>query len=478
MLGRQAAGTSAAIRPILGHIETTIARPIVAALAVGRPRERLGGGSRRPRFSSVSLCPKFNWRTGRWRTRFAALFSGTRMRRFELVGLTLAAALSAASAHADEPAAAAAPKPAGSGGDQGVTAYPAVFFDDARPGNAMDMISRLPGFTFDGGAQVRGFAGAAGNVLIDGERPTTKQDDLQQILRRIPAELVDHIDVIRGGAPGIDMQGRTIIANVVRKKGASATGLIGVANQNSLYDGRNAPTVRLEGALRNDGRSIEGSFVTGGFMDNGVGPGPHTQTDNTGAPVYNARVAAEAGGWQTSATAAYEQPFLGGKLRINALLFDQYYNDQEDDRASLPATGGNDDFHDRPTTDKGELGLHFTRDFGGKLTLETLALQQAQRRTDGSIYNAPGDFETFYEADDLAESILRATVRYRFTPQLTLQASAEGAYNIQKTWTGYYVNAVNQPAGLCDRERGARRDRLPGHLVAVAEVHPRSRHAH
>jgi hypothetical protein len=189
-------------------------------------------------------------------------------------------------------------------------------------------------------------------------------------------------------------------------------------------------------------------------MDNGVGPGPHTQTDNTGATVYNARVAAEAGGWQSSATAAYEQPFLGGKLRINGLLFDQYYNDQEDDRATLPAAGGNDDFHDRPTQDKGELGVHFTRDFGAKLTLETLALQQVQRRTDSSIYNAPGDFETFYEADDLAESILRATVRYRFSPQLTLQGSAEGAYNIQRTWTGYYVNQVNQdlPAFVTENE--------------------------
>jgi TonB-dependent Receptor Plug Domain len=82
----------------------------------------------------------------------------------------------------------------------GVARYGADFFAPMRPATAWDMIQRLPGFAFDPGLQVRGFAGAAGNVLIDGDRPTTKQDDLQSILQRIPAARVDHIDVIRGGA--------------------------------------------------------------------------------------------------------------------------------------------------------------------------------------------------------------------------------------------------------------------------------------
>src|ERR1700709_1877323 len=43
-------------------------------------------------------------------------------------------------------------------------------FSSLAPNTAMDMVMRLPGFSFDTGAQVRGFAGAAGNVLIDGDR--------------------------------------------------------------------------------------------------------------------------------------------------------------------------------------------------------------------------------------------------------------------------------------------------------------------
>ncbi len=65
---------------------------------------------------------------------------------------------------------------------------------------------------------VRGFAGAAGNVLIDGQRPTIKTDSLSRHPGRITIDQVERIDLIRGGAPGIDMQGRTVIANVIRKK--------------------------------------------------------------------------------------------------------------------------------------------------------------------------------------------------------------------------------------------------------------------
>src|SRR5208283_5229351 len=80
----------------------------------------------------------------------------------------------------------------------GVLNYEAAFFADARPNTAYDMISRVPGFSFDDGNTARGFAGTAGNVLIDGQRPTSKTDDLQSILQRIPAPDVERIEVIRG----------------------------------------------------------------------------------------------------------------------------------------------------------------------------------------------------------------------------------------------------------------------------------------
>src|SRR3954471_18704845 len=104
--------------------------------------------------------------------------------------------------------------------EKGVSVYPPSFFADARPATALDMVNRLPGFSLDTGTgtAVRGFAGTAGNALVDGARPTAKNDDLFTILGRIPAASVERIELIRGSAPGIDMQGQSVVANIVRKK--------------------------------------------------------------------------------------------------------------------------------------------------------------------------------------------------------------------------------------------------------------------
>jgi hypothetical protein len=107
-----------------------------------------------------------------------------------------------------------------------VTPFAPAFFADYRPSSAMDMIGRLPGFSFDGGNGNRGFAGTGGNVLIDGERPPSRNDSLSSILNRIPADQVARIDLIRGGAGGIDMQGHTVVANVIRKKAGGLKGSI------------------------------------------------------------------------------------------------------------------------------------------------------------------------------------------------------------------------------------------------------------
>jgi hypothetical protein len=49
---------------------------------------------------------------------------------------------------------------ASSPAQQSVETYPASFFAAAQPVTANDMIARLPGFVFDDGGNVRGYAGA------------------------------------------------------------------------------------------------------------------------------------------------------------------------------------------------------------------------------------------------------------------------------------------------------------------------------
>ena len=46
----------------------------------------------------------------------------------------------------------------------------------------------------------QGVGGAVGNVVIDGQPPASKQDKLEDILKRIPAASVERIELIRGAA--------------------------------------------------------------------------------------------------------------------------------------------------------------------------------------------------------------------------------------------------------------------------------------
>ncbi|PKG83768.1 hypothetical protein CXF85_09685 [Colwellia sp. 75C3] len=97
--------------------------------------------------------------------------------------------------------------------------YPAAFFEQYTPQNAMDMINRLPGFSFDRGSNARGFGGNAGNVLIDGARPTSKSGGLTGALTRISAAQVESIVILRGGVAAGDAAGQSVVANIIRVKG-------------------------------------------------------------------------------------------------------------------------------------------------------------------------------------------------------------------------------------------------------------------
>lgn len=98
-----------------------------------------------------------------------------------------------------------------------VVPYPAAFFTQYRPITALDMVERVPGFSVDDGDGSRGFGGAAGNLLINGERPSTKQDSASDILQRIPASQVERLDLIRGQGGGLDLRGQSVAVNVILK---------------------------------------------------------------------------------------------------------------------------------------------------------------------------------------------------------------------------------------------------------------------
>jgi len=93
--------------------------------------------------------------------------------------------------------------------------YPAAFFARYQPNTALDMVNQVPGFQLDDGDSSRGFASATGNILVNDRRPSAKQDVPSAILARIPAVQVERIELIRGQVRDIDLQGQTVVANIV-----------------------------------------------------------------------------------------------------------------------------------------------------------------------------------------------------------------------------------------------------------------------
>ena len=103
--------------------------------------------------------------------------------------------------------------------------FEAAFFKQYNPVTAADIVNRVPGFEIDDGEALRGFGATAGNVLVNGERPSSKVLISEQ-LKRIPAESVIRVELISGSASNVDVRGQTQLVNVVlrqAKQGGSPT---------------------------------------------------------------------------------------------------------------------------------------------------------------------------------------------------------------------------------------------------------------
>jgi outer membrane receptor protein involved in Fe transport len=334
--------------------------------------------------------------------------------------------------------AAAAPAVAPQPPERGVIAYPPSFFAEAQPVSAYDMVIRVPGFTFDKGQAVRGLAGAGGNVYIDGQPPVSKNDALDEILKRIPANSVERIELIRGGAPGIDMEGRSVLANVVHKQVAGFRGAISPST-NLVYDHRVLNSLRAEAQWRwPGGRSAELAQVYGKGPNEEFGDGVRTRYNADGSVRIRSNVDADSGGQRIWTTGAYEQPLLGGRARLTgALLFNPSYAELYD-----RIVGGGLEFeYDRVDTRQIELGGRYSRAIASNLALEAIAFHQDNRSNTYVRFEAPGLARLFKLHREGDESVARATFKFQQSPTLSFEASGEGAVNRLDSVTNLTQNA-------------------------------------
>lgn len=353
-----------------------------------------------------------------------------------LIAAVAAAALAAAQPEATQ----AAPAPVATAApESGVIAYPASFFANSGAATALDMVDRIPGFTFDKGSVVRGLAGSGGNVLVDGEWPVSKNDTLDEILKRIPARSVARIEVIRGGAPGIDMQGRSVLANVVRSTNAGARGSVLVSSR-VLRDGRVMNSLRAEGQWRWGKRSAELSMVLGKGPDDLLGDGPRVRYGPSGTPILTSDVDGDGGGIRKWLIGAYETPLAGGKLRVNgAYMLGPYSAETYDRFTSQPGLE-----YQYTTIDKlqAELGARYSRRLGEATSLEALLFQQWNNADTRDRFDGLTVRRNFRLDKQVRETVGRVHLRHALPNGLTLEEGVEGAFNTLDSLTAFTQNGA------------------------------------
>ncbi|MFD0849087.1 TonB-dependent receptor domain-containing protein [Sphingosinicella xenopeptidilytica] len=323
-----------------------------------------------------------------------------------------------------------------------VTAFEPDYFASAQPVSALDIVKLVPGFRLEeGDSELRGYSGAGGNVLVDGQRPTSKEDTLEDVLKRIPAGSVERIELIRSGA-GYDMQGYTLLANVVRSHTQSLSGRIEgtYANYRHGYD---AP--RLAGELRHvaGGHILDLSGAIYRDIDDEHGFGSRNRYAEDGTPVRLGVYGQPEGDNIREVLGSYQLPLAGGTARVNGLykMKKMFANIGEEVIFPTPYDASGTE---RVNTESTEIGFHYDRAVGARSQIELLALRRTTgiNGTDKSF--APSGDDVTRESSDASETILRGVLR-RKAGNVSLEGGIEGALNILDSHSALEEDGVDIP---------------------------------
>lgn len=198
----------------------------------------------------------------------------TRLTKLSLLALSTALAAPALAQQGDAPA-------TGSGQRAQTAVYDAAFFAPSAPQTALDIARLVPGFSLDlGDVATRGFAGAAGNVVINGARPSSKAETLTDVLRNIPANRVVRVEVGTGDRYGAEYSTKSQVLNVILSAEGGIDGNV-TGSIRRLYTGETVPDLSGSALIRRGASTFNLSAGTGNVLNHEEGT--DTLTDpNTG----------------------------------------------------------------------------------------------------------------------------------------------------------------------------------------------------
>lgn len=358
---------------------------------------------------------------------------------------TTAVLLSAGAAAARSPSPAPITVPAAGAGQQGVLVFQPAFFTEARPNTALDMVDRVPGFSIDDGSGSRGFEGSVGNILINGERPASKNDTGSNVLSRTTASQVERIELIRGGAPGVDMQGYSLVVNVILKTESSRQSVF-TANGVLFEGGQDVFGGSYQFTAREGDRTWGVTLSDGISTNDSNGAGRVLRTDPLGAVLRDEGYYNDGYGGGNSIRGNYSTPLFGGKIDLTARYG---VNDWHGINLQTSDTVRRESLDDQDSS-SGEFGVVYTRPLSTALKLETRFIHQFEdfenvstSRTRLGLVDRPE--QAFSAEGSSGETILRGLLRYERSPSLTFEGGGEVAYNMLEVDQAFTEGGVNVP---------------------------------
>jgi hypothetical protein len=351
-------------------------------------------------------------------------------------------------------------------GPGGRTIYEVAFFKTFSPSNALEIVQRVPGFTLDvGDANVRGFGQAAGNVVVNGQRPSSKTDTLQTILARIPASRVARVEVGPGDLFGSEYAGKAQVLNLVL---VSAGGLAGTAvgTLRRSFTGKLYPEGSVSALLRRGRSSFNAAVQVNNNYTSEEGFDRLTELPSGRLLEYRRKVnriqepnGAISGSWEYNdgANRTAHLNFRGA--------FDRFSLTQSNDVFPDAGPIRDDRLTQRYRQRNWELGGDVTRPLlGGGLKLIALATRRHRHDVDLSLNRVQGEIIGGSEQDledQRDESLLRLVWNRSNLLGWSVEAGAEGVLNRLDSDVGLF---------LLDDAGGRSRIDLPIDQAVVREV--------
>ena len=345
-----------------------------------------------------------------------------------------------------------APAPASAQGSR-ATVYALDYFAQYAPRSALDIARQVPGFQIDfGDTNLRGFGGAAGNIVINGARPSSKSESLADVLAKIPAKRVVRVEVGPGDLFGADYASKSQVLNIVTSAEGGIDGNV-TGSLRRLYTGRLVPDGSVSALIRRGASTFN---LSAGFNNNLN----HEEGTDTIIDLTPPLATGELLEFRRKMNSYHDfNPFLSGSwslekaadnaIRLNARWSPGQFDLQQWNRVTVTGEAPRDDSLIQDY-DNGvfELGGDVTRPLaGGAIKLVGLAtrrkvdnfdqyIERDGLRADGAIQ--VGGFEQIQKADR-NETIGRLTWARQKLGGFSFEAGAEAALNTLDNTTELFI---------------------------------------